>query len=76
MAAKGTSPELIQKWMDQLSDSRNRLEEARAKTDEAYASHCADIRGAFAAGLSVVPIREATGKTSSRLYQIKGGRRT
>lgn len=62
--------------MDRLSGSRSQLEEARTKADEAYAAHCSDIRAAFADGLSVKPIRESTGLTTSRIYQIKAGRRT
>lgn len=60
-------------WSERLATSRREYEEAR---DEAYAKFCDDVRGAFGAGLSVTPIVKATGLTPSRLYQIKGGRRT
>lgn len=63
-------------WTRRLKEARSQLEAARSAADEADQAFRATVREAFAAGLTVVPIQEATGLTTSRLYQIKAGRRT
>jgi len=76
-SATQTEPELdIEGWAQKLRAARNALEQARSAADQADEAFRATVRAAFAAGLTVVPIQEATGLTTSRLYQIKAGRRT
>jgi len=77
MAGKGWQPpELIQEWMTKLKQARIDLEKARLDHVEAEETFKRAVRAAFEAGLSVTPIKAATGLTTSRVYQIKAGRRS
>jgi hypothetical protein len=64
------------KWSERVEASHLRREEARAAFEAADNEFRKNVRGAFDAGLSVTPLVTITGLTPSRLYQIKGGRRT
>lgn len=70
------TPELVEEWSKRLDDARRQFEDATAVRQEKVDQYRGTIRGAFAAGLSVTPIKARTGYTTSRLYQIKAGRRT
>jgi len=69
-------PTLVEVWTEKLQDARKRLEAAREEAADAEESFRDTVRAAFDAGLSVTPIQYATGLTTSRVYQIKQGRRT
>jgi hypothetical protein len=68
--------EIVEEWSKRLDDARRQLEDATDMRQEKVDQYRCTIRGAFAAGLSVTPIKDCTGLTTSRLYQIKAGRRT
>ena len=73
---RAVAPEVVDEWTTRLHDARRELEEINELRDQRIAQYRATICNAFAAGLSVTPIKAATGYTTSRLYQIKSGRRT
>jgi dihydrodipicolinate synthase/N-acetylneuraminate lyase len=77
VAGKGWQPpELVQEWMTKLKKGRVELEKAREEHTAAEETFRRLVRAAFEAGLSVTPIKAATGLTTSRVYQIKAGRRS
>jgi FAD/FMN-containing dehydrogenase len=77
VAGKGWQPpEVVAEWMARLKQGRVALEKARLEHEEAEEAFKRLVRAAFEAGLSVTPIKAATGLTTSRVYQIKAGRRS
>jgi hypothetical protein len=62
-------------WMSRLIEARENLRHRRVDAALAEEQLRQTVRDAFDAGLAAPPICEATGLTSSRLYQIKRGAR-
>jgi hypothetical protein len=74
MANKPKPPEdLVDTWSTMLADASDDLQKKRGEALRAEDVLRICVRDAFDAGLTVTPIREATGLTVSRLYQIKRG---
>ena len=61
---------------DELKDALEYRAATRREADQADDAFRAAVRSAFAGGMTASQIREITGLTNSRLYQIKSGRRT
>jgi len=76
MASKPkVTPELLADWKKQLSVAAAEMHKQRDKAAEAELALRTCIQEAFAAGLSVTPIMDATGLSLGRVYQIKRGTR-
>lgn len=69
------SPEQLDQWKASLAEATARLNKKRDEAAEAELDLRTCILAAFAAGLSVTPIMEATGYSLGRVYQIKRGTR-
>lgn len=64
-------PAITEKWVEVLRHLSQKLQRRRKAADEAEAELGGAIRGAFAEGVLVGPIKEATGLSGSRCYQVK-----
>jgi hypothetical protein len=68
-------PDVEEHWRKVLREATVELQRKRAEALRAEHFQRMCVRDSFDAGLSVTPIREETGLTVSRLYQIKRGTR-
>lgn len=64
-------PAITAKWTEILRRLAGKLARQRKAVDETEAQLGDAIRGAFDEGVLVGPIKEATGLSGSRAYQIK-----
>lgn len=64
-------PEVTARWTATLRTLAQKLARRRRLADEAQDELGAAIRAAFAEGVLVGPIKEATGLSGSRAYQYK-----
>jgi len=69
------APDQLTDWQSRLATAAAELHRLRGDAQEAELELRATILEAFAAGLSVTPIMEATGLSLGRIYQIKRGTR-
>lgn len=67
--------DLLTDWQERLTAAAQRVKTARDDAVAAELELRALILEAFAAGLSVTPIVQATGLSLGRVYQIKRGTR-
>lgn len=64
-------PAITERWTGELRPLSAKLTRRRKMVDETEAELGDAIRAAFAEGVLVGPIKEATGLSGSRCYQIK-----
>jgi hypothetical protein len=69
------APDVLASWQLMLAEATEDLALKRQEVAVAEEMQRVCIREAFDAGLAVTPIREATGLSVGRLYQIKQGLR-
>jgi hypothetical protein len=68
---KRPDPAITERWTEILRGLAQKLARRRRLVDETEEELGEAIRGAFAEGVLVGPIKEATGLSGSRAYQIK-----
>ena len=68
---KRPDPAITEKWTEILRALASKLARQRKRVDETEAELGEAVRGAFAEGVLVGPMKEATKKSGSRLYQLK-----
>jgi hypothetical protein len=68
---KKPEPAITEHWTSVLTASTQKVMRRRKAAEEAEAEREEHIRGAFSEGVLVGPIKEATGLSGSRCYQIK-----
>lgn len=64
-------PEITQRWTDILRPIAQQLAQQRQQVDQTRKELGAAIRGAFNDGVLVGPLKQATGLSGSRIYQMK-----
>jgi hypothetical protein len=69
------APEVVDDWKARLVEAMAEMTKRRDEAAAAEQALRATVQSAFAAGLSVTPIMEATGLSLGRVYQIKRGTR-
>jgi hypothetical protein len=65
--------DVVAYWKDILVAANEELKRKRAEALRAEEVRDACVRDAFEAGLTVYPVREATGLSVGRIYQINQG---
>jgi hypothetical protein len=64
-------PAITEKWVDVLRPLARKLAQRREAEQEVLDDIGVAVRGAFSEGVLVGPLKEATGLSGSRLYQLK-----
>lgn len=72
---KKPDPAITDRWVTELRQVSQRLGRRRRAVEEAELELENAVQGAFAEGVLVGPMKEATGLSGSRLYQLKFAKR-
>ncbi len=64
-------PAITDKWFEILRADKQKLDRRLRAVDEAQDEMGEHVREAFGEGMLVGPMKDATGKSGSRLYQLK-----